>query len=328
MAASQGDAAAIDGAWQDLEDPSHWIAVGNGRILDFAAWHLRTVARILAENGGILRLCEFGADREWEVQREEQELTVFDRSTDQASTFRRGVPDRPLVVKPLTLPKPSKVTDAQISRIQEEIWTRFKSDQGTLFAFEGGPPGPPREPWREPMSISRRQQAVSYFQVVDSAARNTSFLKSLIREVGWLDVKRFGYPASQAAAVLAEHSRDIELLAAVLPTVERDARTGLMDYEIYALLFDRLQLLLGKRQRYGTHFGWDASGRPFILPVEDSAHVDELRRALGMDPVSTYLSVFGEKEVRFSQACSPTAPAGGERLFAYGVHSSQQNPDP
>jgi hypothetical protein len=298
--------ARLSGAWQDVADPSHGVLVQDGRLIDFASGSVRTVAKILDRQQDKLRLCEFGADSEKQVLQGRQSITLRDVKTGTAVVLRRAVPDPTLILKPLDLPEAGLISEERVRSIQEEIWKRFREDQETLFSFEGGPPGPPEEPWREPVSRSRPRpsQPVSYFQVVEVAAKNTVFLRSLLTEVGWIDVKRFGYSASHAAALLAQHSRDVPLMMAVVPAVERDAKAGLMDQELYALLFDRLELLLGERQRYGTQLGWDDDNRPLLLPVEDSSRVDALRQTLGMEPVGKYLAVFGENDVRFSQACS------------------------
>jgi hypothetical protein len=76
-----------------------------------------------------------------------------------------------------------------------------------------------------------------------------------------------------------------------------------MDAVPYVLLLDRLELSLGKRQRYGSQVATDERGEIFVLPVEDPAKVDALRESLGLIPLKEYVQVFGASEVKFSQDC-------------------------
>lgn len=56
---------------------------------------------------------------------------------------------------------------------------------------------------------------------------------------------------------------------------------------------DRVHLMLGERQRYGSQIGSDTeSGRLFVLPVEDPDDVDERRREVGLPPLAEYTAPF------------------------------------
>lgn len=134
--------------------------------------------------------------------------------------------------------------------------------------------------------------------------KNTEFIRELISEVGWIDVERFGRDASDAAFLLVQHSWDVPLMLAVLPQLKRDVDAGRMGTDVYALLYDRLQLALGLRQLYGTQIARDDRGNAVVLPVEDAAGVEERRRRFGLIPLADYVKVFGASEVRFSPACS------------------------
>jgi hypothetical protein len=90
--------------------------------------------------------------------------------------------------------------------------------------------------------------------------------------------------------------------------------------EPYALLFDRTQLLLGEKQRYGTQVRHDFLGMPMAAPVEDPERIDALRAAAGLMPLKDYLRLFGGGgTVRISPACGadpvlvPETPADTAR---------------
>jgi len=120
-------------------------------------------------------------------------------------------------------------------------------------------------------------------------ADNADYLGKLVQEVGWIDTARFGEKASVFATIMVKHTGNLPLMVAVLPYVEKDLKfTG--DGQTYAVLYDDVQLDLGKKQRYGTQIGTDAKGDPYILPLEDPAKVDDYLKAMGIPPLSKYMA--------------------------------------
>lgn len=207
---------------------------------------------------------------------------------------------QPLSLKllPLWIPEPTMVPADRARRIEGELGRRLQRDQvAQRERFE--------ELWgkrRKPKDGSFGKEDLSLVAV---KSENTAYLKSLITEVGWIDSRRFGSTAADAAFLLAQHSQDLPLMLAVLPRIKEEVNAGRLEGETYALLYDRIQLLLGKPQRYGTRMGQDIVGKPVVLPTEKPEKVDERRRELGMTPLSQYVGVFGASEVRFSSACLP-----------------------
>jgi hypothetical protein len=121
-------------------------------------------------------------------------------------------------------------------------------------------------------------------------ADNTAALKKLIAEVGWLDVERFGEQASAAAILIVLHSGDIPLMAAALPRIEVDAAAQRIDGGLYAKLYDRLALNLGRKQRFGTQHtvllvNGVVAGKKKTQPIEDVAKVDQYRAEVGLPPL-------------------------------------------
>jgi hypothetical protein len=119
---------------------------------------------------------------------------------------------------------------------------------------------------------------------------NTRRLRGLVQEVGWIDAGRFGPKTSYAAVILAKHGGDLRLLLAALPFIERDFKHAGDDAQAFAIVYDSVQLDLGRKQRFGTQIRGAGGDRPFLLPLEDPEHVDILRREIGLPPLSEYLS--------------------------------------
>jgi hypothetical protein len=135
-------------------------------------------------------------------------------------------------------------------------------------------------------------------------ADNTARLRELVRDVGWIDVDRFGPEASDAAFLIVQHSGNLALMLAALPRIELDVRRKLLDAQAYALLYDRVQVMLGEKQRFGTQLGHAADGSYVVMPLEDRARVDDFRREIGLFPLKQYLEFLQEhtpmKDVRFA----------------------------
>lgn len=147
------------------------------------------------------------------------------------------------------------------------------------------------------------------FRMLDVASQNRRYLEALLKEVGWVDAGRFGYTTSHAVILMVQHSADRLLMEAALPWIRRDVDAGLMAGGTFALVYDRLHLLLGEKQKYATQVGRDEDDVPIVYPTEEPERVNELRSELDLAPLSDYIKLFGGQEVRFSSACSTTSPA-------------------
>ena len=121
-----------------------------------------------------------------------------------------------------------------------------------------------------------------------------SAFKQRVQELGWIDLHRFGHEGSGNAIVLAKHSGDLSLMTTILPWVEKDYKNAGEGSVMYAILYDGLQLKLGRKQRYGTQIGVDAEGHPMVLPLEDASKVEQFRKEIGLPPLAEYLKLASE----------------------------------
>ena len=77
-----------------------------------------------------------------------------------------------------------------------------------------------------------------------------------------------------------------------LTLMEPYFQTGEIRDQNYALLYDRVSVYQGRPQRYGTQGGMlviDGVKHHGAQPIEDVAHVDERRAAIGLGPLAEYL---------------------------------------
>jgi len=204
-------------------------------------------------------------------ERERDTHRIWDSLLDERGATS---PPPPPPLEPFPLgaarPVPAEVADA----IRTELATRRERDQ---------------EVRKDP---ARRAEMPE----VDSD--NTAWLRRTVGEWGWIDTERFGAPAAGAAFLLVQHSGDLPLMLAALPEIEREVHAGRLDGQDFALLFDRLQVMQERPQRYGTQIIEDPNGEGWIVaPLEDPAGVDARRAGLGLEPLADYLERF-EMEVR------------------------------
>jgi hypothetical protein len=180
-----------------------------------------------------------------------------------------------LEVKPLVLGEARELPADRIKAIQEELRRRRDNDQ-----------------------LARRNPEKAK-ELGNVDADNTAYLKKLVREVGWIDASRFGAEASSAAFLLVQHSMDLPLMLAALPAIEKDVKDKkLRDSQPYALLYDRVKIQLGCRQKYGTQLGTNDQKEWVVMPLVDRGKVDEFRKEIGLFPLAQYLKAF-KNDVKF-----------------------------
>lgn len=294
----------VRGFWQDEEKPDYLVAIEDQKIIVSFHRQVRKVATILDFSERRLRLCEDGQESTREIISARHKLTIRDPSTGETHHLLR-LPNKPeeLTLSPLPLPEPSQLTAEKTLQIEEELSRRVRIDQeAQRLRFE--------QTWEigaaQPSKAAGLESTGDFdtLNMIAVKADNTKYLKTLVAQVGWIDSRRFGPAAADDAFLLAQHSQDLPLMLAGLPKIKEEVEARHLQGEAYALLYDRTQLLMGEKQRYGTRVGKDSAGYPIVLPTESPETVDERRKELGMSPLSEYVKIFGANGVRFSSACT------------------------
>lgn len=169
---------------------------------------------------------------------------------------------------PFVFGETANIPTNELAIIQAELRQRLKTDQ----------------------EVRTNPGKASEVETVD--AENTAWLETVTRKWGWIDAKRFGTESARAAFLIVQHSGNMPLMIAALPEIEKDVKAKrLPDGQGYALLYDRVQLNLGKKQRYGSQFGQSEKGELTIFPLEDPAKVDLYRKEMGMQPLADYITI-------------------------------------
>ena len=212
---------------------------------------------------------------------------MFGKTT--VKTLRKidHVPDE-LVFTPLQMGKTREVPAVELKAIQEALARRFKEDQRVR------PDPNVRENWAKVDSGAMHK--------VD--ADNTAYLLKLVSQYGWIDADRFGSDASLSAWFIVQHSGHIPLMLAVLPETRKElgkrktAKFGIGQVNVaesYAMLYDRVQWMLGNKQRYGSQMGQNEKGETIILALEDPRKVDDFRVEIGLEPILPGLKLMAQQ---------------------------------
>lgn len=130
-------------------------------------------------------------------------------------------------------------------------------------------------------------------------ADNSAWLAEMLEEHGWPRRSEVGDEAAQAAWLLAQHAdrdpdfqrRCLNLMRALPPEEAHLVQV--------AMLTDRVMLKDDGVQRYGTQWTF-ADGDWEPQPLEDPDKVDELRRDVGLGPLSEYRHVIAENHGKSS----------------------------
>ena len=113
---------------------------------------------------------------------------------------------------------------------------------------------------------------------------NNARFSEIIDEFGWPGPSLVGPAGADAAWLIAQHAvLDPPLQRRCLALLEARVKAGDGSPSQLAYLTDRICILEGRPQRYGTQHDWDDEGRMSPLPVEDPAQVGERRAAMGLD---------------------------------------------
>ncbi|WP_422941905.1 DUF6624 domain-containing protein [Undibacterium sp. TJN19] len=157
-----------------------------------------------------------------------------------------------------------------------------------LFAFSSEKYGNFRD---ELISMFRDDQAVrnkfnkndpnTLTDMTTIDVRNSSRLKEIIKAIGWPTEAKVGAEASKGAFFIAQHAaRDLPLMELALSNIEESYKYGETSGVYYALIYDRVKMLHGESQKYGTQILRNSASCE-AYKLEDADKVDVYRKEIG-----------------------------------------------
>jgi len=273
-AAAAGPGSKILGAWQSVDTKDDLICFQKDRCLVREKGRTRFyLARYLKDRTEVWVRGEYVA---WPFTLTGKTL-VLDRGRGKKEFRRLRTPPPDLEPEPLALGR-KKLETSRKEEMLTELRRRAELDQ----------------------AVRKDRRRMAEMGKVDRD--NTAWLRERVAEIGWIDARRFGRRAAGDAFLIVQHSGDLPLMLAAMPAIKRDFENGHVDGQSYCLLYDRLQMRLGRKQRYGSQLETDRRGDMVVYPLEDPGKVEALRKKAGLMPLERYLELvertYGKKVKR------------------------------
>jgi hypothetical protein len=138
-------------------------------------------------------------------------------------------------------------------------------------------------------------------------------LLAILETQGWPAMRDVGEDGADAAWVIVQHAiGSPAVMRRGLTFLTEAAERGEAAWWRVAQLDDRIRVLEGRLQRYGTQHDWDERGELSPQPIDDAAGVDDRRAAVGLEPLADQT-----RRLRAVAACEGEQPPAG--LHAYHV---------
>jgi hypothetical protein len=130
--------------------------------------------------------------------------------------------------------------------------------------------------------------------MIEADAQNTMWLDEVTKQYGWPGKSLVGEDGTQAAFLIVQHSPAVQFQKKCLALLEAAVSQNEADITSLAYLTDRVRLSNGKPQVYGTQGQHEPDGVIVPLPIENEEHVDERRKAIGLEPIAEYFKSMNE----------------------------------
>jgi hypothetical protein len=115
--------------------------------------------------------------------------------------------------------------------------------------------------------------------------KTTNRMKEVVAKYSWPGASIVGEDGAHAAWLLIQHAdKDLPFQKLCLANMEPLVKSGDVSEIDYAYLLDRIAVAEQRPQRYGTQF----NDKREPQPLEDPAHVDDRRKAIGLGTMAEY----------------------------------------
>lgn len=157
-----------------------------------------------------------------------------------------------------------------------------------------------------------RKIAAEYTTVIEKLQsedrKNVQWLKEVVSRHGWPGKSLVGSKCAHSAWLLVQHAdSDREFQQTCLAKMEALPK-GDVEARDIAYLTDRILVGTGQKQKYGTQTKLK-DGKAVADPIDDEDHVDERRKALGLEPLKEYLKLIEEIYIKPQK---PASEKGGD----------------
>lgn len=136
--------------------------------------------------------------------------------------------------------------------------------------------------------------------------QNAATLNEIIDTIGYPTVDKVGKAASEAAWLVMQHAigRPV-FMKKCARLLDAAVKAGKASPVNLAYLSDRIAVLEGKAQLYGTQFDWDDEGLMSPQPIDDLVKVNQRRKAIGLNTLEEQTILMRER-VKKEKQIPPT----------------------
>jgi hypothetical protein len=136
--------------------------------------------------------------------------------------------------------------------------------------------------------------------------KNAKILNEIIDTIGYPTIDKVGKEASEATWLIIQHSiGQSDFMKKCVELLENAVSEDKVDPKNLAYLTDRIAVLEGKQQRYGTQFDWDENGELNANPFDELAKVNQRRTSIGLTTLEEQ-TIIMRREAKNENQSSPT----------------------
>ncbi len=147
---------------------------------------------------------------------------------------------------------------------------------------------------------------------------NADVLQAIIDAHGWPTESMVGKDGAHAAWFIVQHAiSKPDFQRACLKHIQAAVDNGEADPKWAAHLEDRIRIYEGRPQKYGTNFTWDENGELSPSEIEDLGAVDDLRRSVGLDPLSEKTAAMRKAAAAENHTAPKNAEAHEEKFIKW-----------
>jgi hypothetical protein len=126
--------------------------------------------------------------------------------------------------------------------------------------------------------------------------QNAAILEEIINSIGYPTIDKVGKEASEAAWLIIQHSIGLpDFMKKCADRLQNEVDQKKADPIHLAYLSDRIAVLEGKPQLYGTQFDWDENGDLSPNLFDDLQMVNQRRQSIGLNSLEEQTEIIRKR---------------------------------
>ncbi len=133
--------------------------------------------------------------------------------------------------------------------------------------------------------------------------RNAELLNEIIDNIGYPTIDNVGKEASEASWLIIQHAiSDPLFMKKCVKLLEVAVLENSANAVNLAYLRDRIAVLEGKPQYFGTQFDWDQDGNLSPNTCDDICKVNQRRKSIGLNTLEEQTAILRQQAIRENQS--------------------------